>query len=64
MFWQQKISTTDPEQARMMVFMPGIFTVMFYNFSSGLVLYWFVQNILTIGHQYGMKIFAKKDGSK
>lgn len=64
MFWQQKISTTDPEQARMMVFMPVIFTVMFYNFSSGLVLYWFLQNILTIGHQYGMKLAKKRNGKK
>jgi YidC/Oxa1 family membrane protein insertase len=55
MFWQQKMSTADPEQAKMMAFMPFFFTVMFYKFSSGLVLYWFVQNILTIAHQYGMR---------
>ncbi len=64
-YWQQKISTVDPEQAKMMVFMPVLFTVMFYNFSSGLVLYWFVQNILTIGHQYAMKVASReKNGEK
>jgi len=60
MFWQQKMSTADPEQAKMMMFMPLMFTFMFYNFSSGLVLYWFVQNILTLAHQYGMRAYAKK----
>ena len=63
-FWQQKMSTADPEQAKMMVFMPVIFTIMFYNFSSGLVLYWLLQNILTIGHQYGMKMAAKRNEKK
>lgn len=61
MFWQQKMSTADPEQAKMMMFMPLMFTFMFYNFSSGLVLYWFVQNILTLAHQYGMRFYAKKN---
>ncbi len=60
-FWQQKMSTADPEQAKMMMFMPLMFTFMFYNFSSGLVLYWFVQNILTLAHQYGMRFYAKKN---
>ena len=35
----------DPAQARMMlIVMPVMFTVMFYQFASGLVLYWFVSN--------------------
>lgn len=58
MFWQQKMTTVDPEQAKMMFFMPIMFTVLFYNFSSGLVLYWFVQNVLTIVHQYCMKMYT------
>ena len=62
MFWQQKMSTADPEQAKMMMFMPLMFTFMFYNFSSGLVLYWFIQNVLTLGHQYGMRMYSKKHG--
>lgn len=42
----------DPAQAKMMMLMPVIFTVIFINFSSGLVLYWLVNNILSIGQQY------------
>lgn len=54
MFLQQKMTPTpgDPTQAKMMMFMPIIFTVIFINFSSGLVLYWLVNNILSIGQQY------------
>jgi len=51
---QQKLtpSTMDPAQARMMlIMMPVMFTVMFYQFASGLVLYWFVSTLLGIGQQ-------------
>ncbi|MCW5206477.1 membrane protein insertase YidC [Desulfobulbus sp. F5] len=53
MFLQQKMSptTADPQQAKMMQMMPVIFTVMFVNFASGLVLYWFVSNLLSILQQ-------------
>ena len=54
MFIQQKMQPMmgDPSQAKMMMFMPLIFTVMFINFPSGLSLYWLTQNILSIGQQY------------
>jgi YidC/Oxa1 family membrane protein insertase len=54
MFLQQKMTPTtgDPMQAKMMLFMPVIFTFMFLNFPSGLVLYWLVNNVLSIGQQY------------
>jgi len=54
MFFQQKLMsvTTDPAQARMMYLMPVIFTFIFWNFPSGLVLYWLVNNILTVSEQY------------
>ncbi|MEW5766594.1 MAG: membrane protein insertase YidC [bacterium] len=53
MLIQQRMTPAgDPTQARMMMFMPIIFTFMFLSFPSGLVLYWLVQNILTIGQQY------------
>ena len=50
MLLQQKMSPPmgDPTQAKMMMFMP----VIFINFSSGLVLYWLVNNILSIAQQY------------
>jgi YidC/Oxa1 family membrane protein insertase len=41
----------DPRQARMMLVMPFIFTFMFLNLPSGLVLYWFVSNVLQIMQQ-------------
>jgi YidC/Oxa1 family membrane protein insertase len=54
MFIQQKMtpSTGDPRQEKMMLMMPVIFTVMFINFPSGLVLYWLVNNVLSIAQQY------------
>jgi YidC/Oxa1 family membrane protein insertase len=42
----------DPTQRRMMMFMPVIFTAMFLNFPSGLVLYWLVNNVISISQQY------------
>lgn len=57
MFIQQKMTPTpgDPTQAKIMLFLPIIFTVMFINFPSGLVLYWLVNNVLSIGQQYRIK---------
>ncbi|MEJ2155319.1 MAG: membrane protein insertase YidC [Desulfobacteraceae bacterium] len=54
MLLQQKMTPTpgDPAQAKMMMLMPIIFTFIFINFSSGLVLYWFVSNIFSIAQQY------------
>ncbi|MDO5640450.1 MAG: membrane protein insertase YidC [Neisseria sp.] len=43
---------TDPMQAKMMKIMPLIFSVMFFFFPAGLVLYWVVNNILTIAQQW------------
>jgi YidC/Oxa1 family membrane protein insertase len=46
------MTTMDPAQARMMMtVMPVMFTVLFYQFPSGLVLYWMVSNLLAIAHQ-------------
>jgi YidC/Oxa1 family membrane protein insertase len=54
MFIQQKMtpSTGDPTQAKMMMFLPVIFTFLFLNFASGLVIYWLVNNVLSIAQQY------------
>ncbi len=50
---QQKMtpSNMDPAQAKMMMALPFIFTFMFLNLPSGLVLYWLVNNVLTIAQQ-------------
>jgi YidC/Oxa1 family membrane protein insertase len=54
MFWQQRMmpTTADPMQQKIFLLMPVIFTVMFLNMPSGLVIYWLVSNLLTIGQQY------------
>lgn len=54
MFFQMKLNPTppDPMQARIMQFMPIIFTIFFLWFPAGLVLYWVVNNILSIAQQY------------
>lgn len=54
MFIQMKLNPTppDPMQARVMQFMPIIFTIFFLWFPAGLVLYWVVNNILSIAQQY------------
>ncbi len=54
MFLQQKMTPTagDPTQAKIMLFMPIVFTFIFLNFPSGLVLYWMVNNILSIAQQW------------
>ena len=56
MFLQQKLTPSpgDPTQAKIMLFMPVIFTFMFLNFPSGLVVYWLVNNVLSIGQQWLM----------
>lgn len=61
MLWQQKMTPTagDPRQAKMMMFMPIIFTFLFLTFPAGLVIYWLVTNMLTIGQQYLINRMAK-----
>ncbi|MQA42257.1 membrane protein insertase YidC [Rugamonas aquatica] len=55
----------DPMQAKMMLFMPLAFSVMFFFFPSGLVLYWVVNNVLSIGQQYVIsKKFAAPEAAK
>lgn len=51
---QQKMTPTvgDPTQAKIMLIMPIVFTFLFLNFPVGLVIYWLVNNLLTIGQQY------------
>jgi YidC/Oxa1 family membrane protein insertase len=42
----------DPSQAKMMKFMPLMFGFLFYNFSSGIVLYWLTGNLVQIAQQW------------
>ena len=62
MFVQQKMTPVmgDPRQAKMMLFMPVVFTFMFLNLPAGLVLYWTLSNVLQIGQQKYMEKIGKK----
>jgi len=60
---QQKMTPTsmDPTQNKMMMLMPIIFTFLFLNFASGLVLYWLMNNVFSIAQQfYANKKLAKE----
>ena len=63
MFVQTKLNPTppDPIQAKVMLYMPLIFSVMFFFFPAGLVLYWVVNNLLSIAQQWQInQMFEKK----
>ena len=64
MFVQTKLNPTppDPIQAKVMMYMPIIFSVMFFFFPAGLVLYWVVNNLLSIAQQWQInQMFGKKE---
>lgn len=54
MYFQQQMNPAppDPMQAKIMQFLPVIFTIMFLWFPAGLVLYWLVNNLSSMAHQY------------
>ena len=62
MMIQQKMTPApgDPTQAKIMMFMPVIFTFLFLGFPSGLVLYWLVSNVLGIAQQWWQTGRSKK----
>jgi len=58
MFLQNKMNpqtATDPNQAKMMTYLPVIFTFMFLNFPAGLVLYWLTNSMLSFVQQIVIK---------
>lgn len=57
MIWQQLMTpTTDEKQRVIMLFMSLVFTVFFAKAAAGLVLYWLVNNIVTVGEDYLRKL--------
>ncbi len=62
MFIQQKLNPPppDPMQAKIMMALPFIFTVMFATFPAGLVLYWVVNNVLSIAQQWYITMQIEK----
>ncbi|MBS1113613.1 MAG: inner rane protein OxaA [Nitrospirae bacterium] len=65
---QQKMTPTslDPTQNKMMMLMPVVFTFLFLNFASGLVLYWLMNNIFSIAQQFyvNQKLAKEKEAAK
>jgi YidC/Oxa1 family membrane protein insertase len=66
MFIQTKLNPTppDPIQAKVMMIMPLMFSVMFLFFPAGLVLYWTVNNILSIAQQWQITRAIERGASK
>lgn len=66
MFVQTKLNPTppDPMQAKVMMLMPIVFTGMFLFFPSGLVLYWTVNNVLSIAQQWQVNRMIESAGLK
>ena len=63
MFVQTKLNPTppDPIQAKVMMYMPIVFSIMFFFFPAGLVLYWVTNNLLSIAQQWQInQLFGKK----
>ncbi len=65
MFIQQRLSPQppDPLQAKVMMFMPVVFTIVFLNFPAGLVLYWLVNNVLSIAQQWSITRKIERDAA-
>jgi YidC/Oxa1 family membrane protein insertase len=66
MFVQTKLNPTppDPMQAKIMLWMPVVFTGMFLFFPAGLVLYWTVNNVLSIAQQWQVNRMIESAGLK
>ncbi|HRH80847.1 MAG TPA: membrane protein insertase YidC [Thiobacillaceae bacterium] len=65
MFIQTRLSppSPDPVQQKVMMFMPLAFSVFFFFFPAGLVLYWLVNNVLSILQQWRINtVIARADG--
>lgn len=62
MYFQQKMTPTDPKMKMMTYLMPIMMVFIFMNMPAGLVLYWLVNNILSIGEQYLIHIRVKPIG--
>jgi len=60
MFFQQKLTVTDPKQKAMVYIMPVMFTLMFASLPAGLNLYYFIFNLLSIAQQVYINKFSKK----
>jgi YidC/Oxa1 family membrane protein insertase len=63
MFWQQKLTPTDPRQAMLTYLMPVMMLFFFYGVPAGLTLYWTVTNLLGVAQQYLINHENKSGGT-
>lgn len=64
MFIQQKMTITDPKQKAMVYILPVMLTLLFFSFPSGLNLYYFTFNLLSIAQQYYKNKWGKEEDPK
>jgi YidC/Oxa1 family membrane protein insertase len=64
MFLSTKMTTSDPKQAMITYAMPVIFGVISWNMPSGILIYWVTTNVWSIGQQYIVNKFVKKEFKK
>jgi YidC/Oxa1 family membrane protein insertase len=67
MFVQQKITPNqmqDEMQKKMFMMLPVVFTIFFVFFEAGLVLYWTINNIFTVGQQYYVNQLFERNKEK
>lgn len=64
MFLTTKMTTTDPKQAVITYIMPLVFGFISWQFPSGILVYWVTTNIWSIGQQWVVNRFVKKEGIK
>lgn len=61
MFWQQKMTSTDPKQKALIYVLPLVFGFLFRNSPAGLTLYWSMYNIFSVVEQYLIKASKKNE---
>jgi len=64
MFLSTKMTTTDPKQSMITFAMPVVFGVISWNMPSGILIYWVTTNVWSIGQQWIVNRFVKKEFKK
>ncbi len=64
MFLSTKMTTTDPQQSKIMYIMPVVFGFISWQFPAGILVYWVTTNVWSIGQQYIVNRIVKRDRVK
>jgi YidC/Oxa1 family membrane protein insertase len=60
MFLSTRMSTTDPQQSKIMYILPVVFGFISWQFPAGILVYWVTTNVWTIGQQYIVNRIVKR----